>query len=153
MVQILNKQTDSRLNIIPPAIVLLCIGTRVRASASARLPVQVAFSALVQSKPILPQPHPLRLFSPSILSIVSIIDGEGAHVENGWFTRAYRIVTSMASHVLVEITPASAVLACIFRTRLRMFETTPSLLNSRNSLLASRVGAFASALSQRRREH
>jgi len=60
MAQISNKQTDSRLNIIPPAIVLLCVGMRIDASAPARSPVPFPLS----SRPILPQPHPLACSLP-----------------------------------------------------------------------------------------
>jgi len=146
MAQISNKQTDSRLNIIPPASVLLCTGTRVRASASARLPVQVPFP-LSYSRFCRFCHSPIRfvcslspssrLYRSSMRGCTSKTPGLLEHIVS---LRQWRVTFSLRSHLHLRSSRA-------FSARgyeCSMFETISSLWNSRNSLWASRVEAFRS---------
>lgn len=122
MARILNEQTDSRLNIISPPTVLSCVGMRVRASTSVRLPV-VPFPLSAQPRPILATAPFATPLPPSDPSIVSIIDGEGAVCITSKTAGLLERIVSLRQwrvHVHVEITPASARPRVHFRTRLRL---------------------------------
>lgn len=158
MAQILNKQTDSRLNIISPATVLLCVGMRVRASASARLSVMP-----------FPLSHRGRFYH-SLIRFPALSLRPLDCIDHRWraCTRRKRLVYSSASYRYVNGESRSRRdHTCIrgprvhFRTRLRLFETNPSSLSpsppgfAKQFVTIESWRTFASAFSifQRRREH
>lgn len=102
-VQISSKQTDSS-SVSISTYYQAFVRRYTRPRECIRTFASGAFSALVQSRPIPPHP-PLPVLPPSI---VSIIDGEVAHVKNGWLLkhivllRQCRVTFALRSHLHIH---------------------------------------------------